>query len=156
MNGIELQQYQRRLGHRYEWSFHDESRGKRLVVTDGYEFMAAGREQGWRDLASWGNPGWDLGAWPFVVFMVNGPKVGQENDGEPGPWQVVVHVEGDLTFYEFPSNAVRREGLTYLFVWYAVHSAFSNEWAAGWDPEDDTTWPEEVKGPYGWMRAVAS
>lgn len=151
MNNSELRQYEVRRGSRYDLTFRSES-GRRLMATDGYEFMQAAREDGWRELASWGDPGYDMGSWPLVVVMVRGPKVGAEHDGDVGPFEAVYHVEGDLTYYSFPTNALRRAGLTYLFVWHAVHDGYW-DYAKGWDPEDSTTWPDNVHGPYRYLAA---
>lgn len=38
-------------------------------IDDGYEFMEAGRTEGWQVISAWGEDGWDLGDWPYVVYL---------------------------------------------------------------------------------------
>ena len=142
MNRDELRSFLTRRGSRYDMTFVEgEGHARRtLVPQDGYEFMTAAVQDGWHTMPSWGNDGWDLGDWPYVVFMVR--------QKEGGPFEVVEHVEGDLTFYEFPTQEKRAEALTYLFLAYAKGTV---DRFAEVDPNDAATWPAEVKGPYGFM-----
>jgi hypothetical protein len=139
-----LRSYVTRRGSRYDMTFSDEG-GRELVPQDGYEFMTAARQEGWRTLPSWGNDGWDLGEWPYVVLMVR--------QREGGHFEVVEHVEGDLTFYEFPTQEVRADALTFLFLVWAKDRI---ERFADVDVLDESTWPAEVKGPYGFMNSEAA
>lgn len=168
MNGQQLRTFHVGRGHR-AGDGQDEVRGwvrelstftdgqRILGVTDGYEFMSAADQHGWRTISSWANEGYDLGEWPYVVFSVKGPKVGMVGDvvgDSAGEILLCTHVEGDLDFWRFPDNPTRRAAISYLFVWYAVHAGKS--WAknlAGepWDPEDERTWPANVHGPYRFL-----
>lgn len=139
MNGEELRPFEVRTGHR---GYH---------LGDGYDWMEAIRASGWRPLASWGDVGYDLGDWPYICFAVRGPRVQAEHDGEPGPFELVEHVEGDLRYWSFPTGALRRAAISYLFVWYATHSIGSRPYAAGWNPEDPATWPAGLEGPYRYL-----
>jgi hypothetical protein len=89
-----------------------------------------------RPIGTWGQDGWDLGAWPNIVFFVA--------DDRP-PFDLAVFVEGTVDHYRFPSRDLLHEAIDYLFAWYAVH--LGQSWAVGWDPEQRATVPPEFSGP---------
>ncbi len=37
---------------------------------DGYDFMSAAQEKGWHVFVMWGEDGWDMGEWPYLMYAV--------------------------------------------------------------------------------------
>lgn len=63
------------------------------LLDDGYDWMEH-LPKGWRVVSSWGEDGWDLGSWPYVIVAI---YVAQNE------WAHVVYVEGDIMVEEHES-----------------------------------------------------
>jgi hypothetical protein len=83
---------------------------------DGYSDMEAEEGRGWHALAGWGQDGWDLGDWPYVVIYVR---------DQPNSFSLMQIVEGDRTVYSFTSEEDRSAAIDYLFLWYAASRRWS-------------------------------
>ncbi len=99
---------------------------------DGYGFIEAANADGWRAISAWGRDGWDLGDWPYVVYVFRG-------DTERA-W----YCEGDITIETFASAEDREQATNEaaLFYWR------EEEWAS--DPSDP-----KLRGPFTWKRLDA-
>lgn len=71
---------------------------------DGYEDMEVESARGWSAVPSWGEDGWDLGEWPYVVYYVNATN---------GLLQIC---EGDREFWQFDSAEQRSAAIDHLFL----------------------------------------
>lgn len=78
----------------------------------GYDDMELAACEGWHAIAAWGNDGWDLGDWPYVV--ISHRTVGRKVN----PYEIRQTVEGDTTVYAFQCAEDRNAALDYLFLWY--------------------------------------
>lgn len=78
---------------------------------DGYDDMDLNSGKGWLAVSAWGQDGWDLGDWPYVVLSV----CNVDNH-----FHLLSVVEGDHSVYSFATLADREAALDYLFAWYAA------------------------------------
>ena len=62
---------------------------------EGYEWMSQ-LGNGWYAVPGWGQDGWDLGSWPYVIVC---HCDGDTDEGQP--FGLVVYVESDVTMREF-------------------------------------------------------
>lgn len=97
---------------------------------DGYEFAAAGQTAGWQPVASWGADGWDLGDWPYVVYLFRGDT------------ERASYCEGDLEILTY-ATAADRELATDDTAWF-YWQARGEEWIEGIDPDAR---PDYLRGP---------
>lgn len=77
---------------------------------DGYDWIDYVERRKWRVVSAWGADGWDLGSWPLVSFAWRSRA--------DGLWDVVEHVEGDLTYLEGATLAERNAWLDMKAVWF--------------------------------------
>ena len=123
---------------------------------DGYDRIGLADRNGWHALPSWGQDGWDLGDWPFVVIFVRDTKAKDIARGLQvghGHYGLVQNVEGDASCYRFGSAEARAAALDYLFAWYQVDGDLKEEFASlgiTRDALDAGTirLPEIYHGPY--------
>lgn len=79
------------------------------VGDDAYDRSEVRTRQGWKLLSAWGEDGWDLGNWPYLMFYVR---------KEPnGSYSLASDAEGDWSTWTFESHAELTQALTYLAVW---------------------------------------
>jgi hypothetical protein len=107
-------------------------------VYDGWEWMdaIAAARNGWYVVSQWGAEGWNLGAWPLVIFAH------YDNLHGKGVWGKCVYVEGDLEITAYNSEADRDRATSENAVWYWVH-------------HEEKDAPQTIKDPaaapyYGW------
>lgn len=102
---------------------------------DGYEFIEVGTGAGWRAVAGWGRDGWDLGDWPYVVYLFRGDV------------ERASYCEGDIVIETYASaeDRERATDTTALFYW----QAHGEDWAEGVTPGDQ---PAHLRGPYSSRR----
>lgn len=81
-----------------------------IYCGDGYDFLEWAETAKWHPVSAWGADGWDLGSWPLVSFSWR-----QRPDGR---WDVVEHVEGDLTFLEGATIEERDAWLDMKACWF--------------------------------------
>jgi Domain of unknown function (DUF3846) len=106
----------------------------------GYETMSLAATNGWSTVASWGEDGWNLGNWPYVVFFARRSE---------NRWELAEYVEGDVRTYSFPDQASRDTVVDGLAFWYWKNAEES--WVAGYDKVDQL--PPRLRGPFGAERA---
>lgn len=92
---------------------------------DGYSDMAAEEKRGWRAQASWGQDGWNLGDWPYLVLYVREASGRFEPHDEAGRWELLSICEGDRSLYRFVTQRDRFAALDYLFLWYSAGEEWS-------------------------------
>lgn len=111
-------------------------------VDDGYEFIAAGQAAGWRSVAAWGEQGWDLGDWPYVVVLFRELR---------GTFQRAIYIEGDITIATYASSVDREKATdeTAFFYWRAAGDAWIIDHTPGQEPA-------QLRGPYHRSRAATS
>ena len=83
---------------------------------DGYSDMEAEEKRGWSVQAGWGQDGWNLGDWPYVMFYF------RERDDS---YELLTIVEGDRTAWKFSSREDRDAAVDYLFLWYAAGESWA-------------------------------
>lgn len=102
---------------------------------DGYDVMGVARRKGWREIASWGEDGWDLGSWPYVIVFFR---------QKGGCFEVVEYVEGDVTKWVCPTVEIRNQIIDEIaFRWW---KQAEESWVKGYESVDEL--PETLKGPY--------
>lgn len=79
----------------------------------GYDYMDAAERRGWTVISSWGQDGWDFGAWPYIIGFTR-----EHSAGASTTWGFGTYVEGDLTTRYFDSRdamieAIDREAFFY-------------------------------------------
>jgi hypothetical protein len=116
-------------------------------VDDGYDFIQAAERGGWRTVAGWGEDGWDLGDWPYVVFVF---REVVDEDGKR--FQRACYVEGDIRVESFATAQAREEAtdVSAAFYWRrASKSSIGKELyeACQTTPEDEPL-PARFRGPY--------
>jgi hypothetical protein len=109
---------------------------------DGYGRMERNIAAGWDAISGWGEDGWDLGSWPYVIVYhgtVNG-RFGAATD-----------VEGDIDVSWFASRSERDAHTDALAFWYWKQR--QEPWVADYmrlDSVDDL--PSRLRGPYSRSR----
>lgn len=109
---------------------------------DGYDTMDAAAKRGWTAVAAWGEDGWDLGTWPYVILFTR---------SRGGRWEVAHYTEGDVTAYAFPDQAIRDTVLDSTAFWY--WKSREEPWVAQYERVEQL--PPRLRGPYGAQRAGA-
>lgn len=80
---------------------------------EGYDWMQ--KLKGWIPIPSWGEDGWDLGSWPYVVVAIhiNAPaKI----------YAVTVYCEGDITTEQYKTEAEMNEAIDSIAEFHWRHS----------------------------------
>lgn len=116
---------------------------------DGYDTMTGARRHGWRAVPSWGRDGWDLGSWPYAVVY---HRAAVKTPGNR--WGLAEVVEGDVTAWEFDTEAERDAATDALALWHWQHNA--EPWVQrreGREPYTADTMPEHLRGAYSRERA---
>ena len=108
---------------------------------DGYDTMDAATARGWTAVASWGQDGWDLGTWPYVILFTR---------TKAGRWELAHYVEGDITTYAFPDQATRDTAIDGTAFWY--WKAHERSWVADYQRAEQL--PPRFRGPFGAERAT--
>lgn len=75
---------------------------------EGYEWMG-NLAHGWHAVGLWGDQGWDLGRWPYVIIV--------HFDGD-GLYGRAVYVEGDLHTGAYTVRAARDQATSDTAVFY--------------------------------------
>lgn len=88
------------------------------VSGDGYQRCSTLGSFGWTILSTWGERGYDLGSWPYVMFYVRRSL----KAGELDVWFLLYDVEGDISTYRFASVVDLWAAIDYLFVWHLLQS----------------------------------
>lgn len=112
---------------------------------DGYDYLQNLEATGkWVALGSWGLDGWDLGDWPYVVYLIS-----RTEDGVA----VRERCEGDLTTWTFPTPA---EAFAYIdSIWHGQVQRDPSRFGFEAVPDDLDTNPR-FRGPFTWARLNAS
>lgn len=138
---------------------------------DGYEFMEAAASDGWRPVPSWGLDGWDLGDWPYLVFVFRDRRVCQNCGGKGGlcpsappphdglaaghsyidRFERASYCEGDIRIETFASAADRSHSTDAEAL--AQWRREAADWVAG--VTDDAV-PAKLRGPFTWPRLNAA
>jgi hypothetical protein len=120
---------------------------------DGFDDMEINERRKWATLSGWGQDGWDIGEWPYVVIS---------HRTKDDKYQLLQVCEGDHEVYTFDTEADRDAATDYLFIWYALGKDYS-----GWDAEGLThderealdagtlAVPDKYRGPFSWARCNA-
>ena len=123
---------------------------ERMRGGDGYDVMDEVRKGQWRSIANWGESGWDLGNWPYVVIYWResvttrqGPVADAQRISKA--YEMTYYVEGDLTTYRYDTAEERStatDGLA-LFHW---------NWSSEREPDVEAyetveELPAEYRGP---------
>lgn len=121
-------------GSRYDYPFGGD---------DGYDWMGtANPKLGYREIANWGQDGWDLGSWPYVIISLS-------SDGTT----VLEYCEGDLVFETFATREDAEAKIDSAFLFHAdehVARALTGEVAE--TPTKLADVPDRFKGPFSWAR----
>jgi hypothetical protein len=104
----------------------------------GYNRAELANAAGWREIASWGEQGWYVGDGPLCMCFF------REREGR---FEVAENVEGDITIYSCPTEALRNEVMDCIafFRW----SIQERPWVVGFS--ESTLFSEEarhLRGPY--------
>ncbi len=115
---------------------------------DGYGDMEVASSEGWHAISGWGQDGWDLGDWPYVVISTRDHSTS---------FQMRQTVEGDTDVYYFDSTEERNAAIDYLFIWYGIGHEYDKWQAAGLTSREaldagTLRVPEEFRGPFSWSR----
>jgi hypothetical protein len=115
-------------------------------IDEGYGFIGVGEENGWRAISAWGRDGWDLGDWPYVVYLFRDRVVEPstlDNDPATMAYERACYVEGDITIESFATaeDRERETDESALFYWRHQGASWLNR------PEAD------LRGPYSRKRA---
>jgi len=112
-------------------------------MNGGYDWMQLIEEHGWAVIPSWGNDGWDLGQWPYV--MVAGTRTA---DGIGNLFGVATYCEGDVTCTFYRSKSEQHEAITtHAHYWWKNGTAHGPANL----PETATELPDRDRRPYtGW------
>lgn len=132
-----------------------------LTGEDGYAVMNNAETHGWRPRAAWGLNGWDLGAWPLVVYLFRDrPAPGFTIDstaafgslapGDHVGYWLAEHIEGDVKVWRFPTDEARSALVDTLAFWWWANE--EQPWAAGHTIDSI---PEHLRGPFSWARLDA-
>lgn len=107
----------------------------------GYDAMEKVEALGYWVISSWGQDGWDLGSWPYVmVFFRNPPRT------PDGTYDVVEYCEGDATTYRCPDRATRERLVDGIAFWHWQHQG--EEWVNGIETIDQVPADSPLRGPY--------
>lgn len=108
---------------------------------DGYDYIATLNQHGWHELASWGTEGWDLGAWPYVIFAVNATEAAE---GEQ-VYGLGEYCEGDTSAEYFDSREALHEAISRrAFFYWKLGQADGPSWL----PEAFEDLPTKYRRPY--------
>jgi len=105
---------------------------------DGYGSIESAIDHGWRARSSWGLNGWDLGAWPIVVYFFR---------DRPAAFELAEYIEGDVKVWTFPTDDLRSALVDTLAYWWWDHEGES--WTAGHSID---AIPDRLRGPFSWGR----
>jgi hypothetical protein len=106
-----------------------------MLGVDAYSAISLAEKRGWHVKASWGRDGFDLGSWPFVIVLFRNHN---------GRFEVVEYVEGDVTVYACPTEALRNQITDEMAFFHWKHN--SEPWVVGYETADQL--PDELRGPY--------
>jgi hypothetical protein len=114
---------------------------------DGYEWMTLASLEGWRAVSAWGRDGWDLGDWPYVVYMF------RDVDGR---FERASYCEGDVTIETYATAQDRSDDTdeSALFYWLGREES----WVAGLGLTRETkadAIPDHLRGPYSRDRVTS-
>jgi len=115
----------------------------------GYGWIEESRRDGWRVVPSWGEDGWDLGAWPLVSVSF------RERGGK---FEVVTYCEGDLEFRTFATETERSAFVDEIaeFYWHNETSIGPHELKFYRNFYPTGPLPERFRGPFSWARLDAA
>lgn len=114
-------------------------------VDEGYDLIGIGDRNGWRAMAGWGEDGWDLGNWPYVVVLFRDRSVSETEVA----FERATYVEGDITIDTYDSREERERATdeTAVFYWrtdperHGLAAEFAAIAAGG-------AVPDRLRGPY--------
>lgn len=109
---------------------------------DGYHYIQTLETKGWRAVSAWGQDGWDLGEWPYLVYMIC------DNNGE---YMLRERCEGDLYTWVYDSAEDREK---------ALNEIAARQWRINRErygiSEDELPnkgeIPAKFRGPFTWER----
>jgi hypothetical protein len=102
---------------------------------DGYDVMEQAGKRGWHAVAAWGQDGYDLGSWPYVIFFFR--------DRE-GQYDLLYYVEGDVTMYSCPTQDIRNVIVDELAFFHWKYQG--ERWVEEFASIDQL--PDTLRGPY--------
>lgn len=125
---------------------------------DGYSDMEVAAQEGWSAISGWGQDGYDLGDWPYVVISVR--EVDAPPPGARTPiryYEMRQTVEGDTTAYRFSLEADRNAAIDYLFIWYGIGREYDAWGVLGVTSREGLDAgtlrvPAELRGPFSHAR----
>jgi hypothetical protein len=79
---------------------------------DGYGDMEVNESEGWETISGWGEDGWDMGNWPYVMLSKRWTT-------DKNLFEVLSVCEGDHSYYSFATIEDAYAALDYLFAWYS-------------------------------------
>jgi hypothetical protein len=99
---------------------------------EGYDRMSFARSHRWEPIPAWGQDGWDLGSWPYVIVY------------HRGECELALDVEGDIDIQTFPSRQERdrRTDQIAFFYWKQAEES----WVGGIASHEQM--PEHLRGPF--------
>lgn len=100
----------------------------------GYDVIELAEARKWHALPGWGEDGYDLGNWPYVIVFFRNRQT---------HYDIIYYVEGDIVMYSAPTKELRNAIIDEIafFHWRQQEE----EWVAGYDSVDQL--PSNLKGP---------
>ena len=80
---------------------------------DGYDYMGFAERRGWSAMGNWGEKGYDLGSWPYVIMFVRTAR-----DERGALYGFGQYCEGDLTTDWYRTKGACNEAITRKAFWY--------------------------------------
>jgi len=108
----------------------------------GYDVMEKATSVRWEPIAGWGQDGWMLGSWPYVIIYFR---------TEDGTFDLMYYVEGDVTMYSCPTREIREAICDVLALFHWKHSGGGPENIDEY--EDVSQLPLQYRGPYSRKRS---
>lgn len=80
---------------------------------EGYDYIDRAARAGWSAMGNWGEEGYDLGAWPYVIMFTRVVR-----DGGRYLYGFGHYVEGDLSADYYRSKEACNEAISRQAYWY--------------------------------------
>lgn len=131
---------------------------------EGYGWMENAGHDGWKAVSGWGADGWDLGDWPYVIYMV------RERIESPGTatlsqirakdslaaedhltvFELASYCEGDCRIETYDNVHSRQAAIDQAFIWHVLHNGGDSYGLEDEVAEILSTGvvPERLTGPY--------
>jgi hypothetical protein len=109
----------------------------------GHGWMDRLTGTGWYPVPDWGNSGWNLGRWPYVVIAAYDPP-----PDHPQVYGLATYVEGDIDVTSFPTRAERDAATDRIAAFYwRNYDTGPDDLAA-----NDADLAPQHRGPFSWER----